>query len=65
MFVTVAKYLSPAYHSIDKIGIAPDVMCVPKVGDEVVSDPLSAEDPVGAIEQDACVKVAERHLDGF
>ncbi|XP_028547479.1 carboxyl-terminal-processing peptidase 3, chloroplastic-like, partial [Dendrobium catenatum] len=29
LFITVAKYLSPALHEIDKVGITPDVQCIP------------------------------------
>jgi carboxyl-terminal processing protease len=65
LFVTVAKYLSPAFHSIDKIGITPDVMCVPKDGDGVALDPSAADDPPRAIEQDSCVMLAEKHLDSL
>jgi len=37
LFVTVAKYLSPALHEIDRIGLAPDVACaIPSFTDEPV-----------------------------
>ncbi|XAR68549.1 C-terminal processing peptidase [Bertholletia excelsa] len=58
LFVTVAKYLSPALHDIDKVGIAPDVQCTTEVlnapRDKSVDSPLEA---------DSCILVAEHELD--
>lgn len=63
LFVTVAKYLSPALHQIDHIGIAPDVKCSP---DEVV--PISSSGGgtsagVLSLDSDSCIIAAERQLD--
>ncbi|PKI47793.1 hypothetical protein CRG98_031822 [Punica granatum] len=63
LFVTVAKYLSPALHDIDKVGITPDVQCtadmlnVPK--DSLQKDKSS----VSSLEADSCIMVAEHELD--
>lgn len=62
LFVTVAKYLSPALHDIDQVGITPDVQCttdmlnLPK---ESVLDKRS----VSSLETDSCILVAEHQLD--
>ncbi|XP_074306950.1 carboxyl-terminal-processing peptidase 3, chloroplastic [Silene latifolia] len=61
LFVTVAKYLSPLRHEIDKVGIAPDVQCT--------ADMLNAaKEPVvrssgSSLEADSCIMVAEQVLD--
>ncbi|XP_021740936.1 carboxyl-terminal-processing peptidase 3, chloroplastic-like [Chenopodium quinoa] len=63
LFVTVAKYLSPLRHEIDKVGITPDVQCsadmlnVPKPS--VVKDKNAGS----ALEADSCILVAEHELD--
>lgn len=64
LFVTVAKYLSPALHDIDQVGIAPDVQCTT----EMLNSPkesMSKEQmsSVSSIEADSCVLVAEHELD--
>jgi C-terminal processing protease CtpA/Prc len=65
LFVTVAKYLSPALHQIDHIGIAPDVKCTP---DEVV--PVSSSGGgsttttgILSLDGDSCIITAEHQLD--
>lgn len=61
LFVTVAKYLSPALHQIDHIGIAPDVKCLP---DEVL--PISSSGvgtSVDPLDSDSCILTAEHQLD--
>ena len=63
LFVTVAKYLSPALHQIDRVGIAPDVKCSP---DEVV--PVSSaggrtSTVVLPLDSDSCIITAEHQLD--
>lgn len=57
LFVTVAKYLSPALHDIDKVGITPDVMCT--------AESLNGSTPkeVSSLEADTCIMVAEHELD--
>nr|GMC84334.1 carboxyl-terminal-processing peptidase 3, chloroplastic [Ipomoea batatas] len=52
LFVTVAKYLSPALHDIDQVGITPDVQCTV----EVLNSPKD-------LEADSCIMVAEHELD--
>lgn len=64
LFVTVAKYLSPALHDIDQVGIAPDVQCTT----EMLSSPKDSmskkqNSPVSSLEADSCVLVAEHELD--
>ncbi|GAB2227976.1 hypothetical protein Droror1_Dr00009805 [Drosera rotundifolia] len=65
LFVTVAKYLSPALHEIDKVGITPDVQCT--------ADMLNSQKPTSlkskngnrssTLEADSCIMVAEHELD--
>lgn len=64
LFVTVAKYLSPALHDIDQVGIAPDVQCTT----EMLNSPkeISNKDnktAVSSLESDSCIMVAEHELD--
>lgn len=59
LFVTVAKYLSPALHQIDHVGIAPDVKCSP---DEVVPISQTSAD-VLPLDSDSCILTAEQQLD--
>ncbi|KAL0339621.1 UNVERIFIED_CONTAM: Carboxyl-terminal-processing peptidase 3, chloroplastic [Sesamum radiatum] len=62
LFVTVAKYLSPALHDIDQVGITPDVQCTtdflnsPK--DSFKNGSLNS-----SLESDSCILVAEHQLD--
>ncbi|KAH7293750.1 hypothetical protein KP509_28G040700 [Ceratopteris richardii] len=62
LFVTVAKYLSPAFHEIDQVGIAPDVQCSPGDVDGSARGPFSG---AAGIEQDSCVVTAEHQLGIF
>ncbi|KAI4387121.1 hypothetical protein MLD38_004976 [Melastoma candidum] len=57
LFVTVAKYLSPALHDIDKVGITPDVQCT--------AESLNGSVPkeASSLEADSCIMVAEHELD--
>uniref|UniRef100_A0A7N0UU65 C-terminal processing peptidase n=1 Tax=Kalanchoe fedtschenkoi TaxID=63787 RepID=A0A7N0UU65_KALFE len=64
LFITVAKYLSPALHDIDKVGINPDVQCT----SEMLNAPkeVSLEDKKrveSVLEADSCILVAEHQLD--
>ncbi|XP_052173722.1 carboxyl-terminal-processing peptidase 3, chloroplastic isoform X1 [Diospyros lotus] len=58
LFVTVAKYLSPARHDIDQVGIVPDVQCTT----EMLNAP-SDKSPALPLEADSCIMVAEHELD--
>lgn len=61
LFVTVAKYLSPSLHEIDKVGIPPDVKCTTEM---LTAPKESAENESGsALEADSCIMVAEHELD--
>jgi carboxyl-terminal processing protease len=63
LFVTVAKYLSPALHQIDHVGIAPDVKCSP---DEVLPISLSGRGTSTealALDGDSCIMTAQHQLD--
>ncbi|KAF3442585.1 hypothetical protein FNV43_RR16501 [Rhamnella rubrinervis] len=66
LFVTVAKYLSPALHDIDQVGITPDVQCTA----EMLSSPKDSlilkskiSSSVSSLEADSCILVAEHELD--
>jgi carboxyl-terminal processing protease len=59
LFVTVAKYLSPALHQIDRVGIAPDVKCTP--GDNISTPVRPSSGPL--LESDACIMLAQHQLD--
>lgn len=62
LFVTVAKYLSPALHDIDQVGITPDVQCTT----EMLNSPketLKEKSSVSSLEADSCIMVAEHELD--
>lgn len=64
LFVTVAKYLSPALHDIDQVGITPDVQC----STDMLNSPrayLSKDkhSTISSLEEDSCVIVAEQELD--
>lgn len=58
LFVTVAKYLSPALHDIDQVGIMPDVQCTT----EMLNSPKD-ESSASSLEADSCIMVAEHELD--
>jgi C-terminal processing protease CtpA/Prc len=59
----VAKYVSPALHDIDQVGITPDVQCTT----EMLNSPkeLSTKDKtsISSLEADSCIMVAEHELD--
>ncbi|KAF7146859.1 hypothetical protein RHSIM_Rhsim03G0012100 [Rhododendron simsii] len=60
LFVTVAKYLSPALHDIDQVGITPDVQCTT----EMLNSPPKERNVIGSpLEADSCIMVAEHELD--
>ncbi|WRX23101.1 Tail specific protease - like 2 [Theobroma cacao] len=62
LFVTVAKYLSPALHDIDQVGIMPDVQCTT----DMLTSPkgtLMEKSSVSSLEADSCIMVAEHELD--
>ncbi|KAK4838677.1 hypothetical protein QYF36_015575 [Acer negundo] len=64
LFVTVAKYLSPALHDIDQVGITPDVQCTT----DMLNSPkelslLKEKSSVSSLEADSCIMVAEHELD--
>ncbi|XP_057837297.2 carboxyl-terminal-processing peptidase 3, chloroplastic isoform X2 [Cryptomeria japonica] len=69
LFVTVAKYISPALHDIDQVGILPDVQCMPDMlnlqkTSSTFEKPLKiAEEPASSLERDSCILVAEHELD--
>lgn len=63
LFVTVAKYLSPALHDIDKVGIAPDVQCTTDMLNVPRESLLKDKSSVSSLEADSCIMVAEHELD--
>ncbi|CAL1353342.1 unnamed protein product [Linum trigynum] len=66
LFVTVAKYLSPALHDIDQVGITPDVQCTTEdVLREYSSSQLKNKKnkESASLEADSCIMVAEHELD--
>ncbi|PIA53481.1 hypothetical protein AQUCO_00900223v1 [Aquilegia coerulea] len=62
LFITVAKYISPALHDIDQVGINPDVQCTT---DMLASpkDPLLKKKSTSSLEADSCIMVAEHELE--
>ncbi|KAK7345079.1 hypothetical protein VNO77_15486 [Canavalia gladiata] len=64
LFVTVAKYLSPALHDIDQVGITPDIQCTTEMLNLSAKE-LSTKDKtsVSSLEADSCIMVAEHQLD--
>ncbi|KAH7512449.1 hypothetical protein FEM48_Zijuj12G0091900 [Ziziphus jujuba var. spinosa] len=65
LFVTVAKYLSPALHDIDQVGITPDVQCTTEMlnPQKDSSSILKTKSSVSSLEADSCILVAEHELD--
>ena len=63
LFVTVAKYLSPALHDIDQVGIMPDVQCTTDMLNSPRESLLKNKSSASALEADSCVMVAEHELD--
>ncbi|XP_051151621.1 carboxyl-terminal-processing peptidase 3, chloroplastic [Andrographis paniculata] len=62
LFITVAKYLSPALHDIDKVGIAPDVQCTTDFLNSP-KDSFSVRKSSSSLERDSCILLAEHQLD--
>lgn len=65
LFITVAKYLSPALHDIDKVGITPDVQCTPDMFAATKTWAASGIKSSAAsnLEADSCIMVAEHELE--
>ncbi|GAB4851581.1 Carboxyl-terminal-processing peptidase 3, chloroplastic [Ancistrocladus abbreviatus] len=64
LFITVAKYLSPSLHEIDKVGITPDVQCTADMLNVPKNSSLMKEkDAATTLETDSCIMVAEHELD--
>ncbi|KAK7392853.1 hypothetical protein VNO78_21303 [Psophocarpus tetragonolobus] len=65
LFVTVAKYLSPALHDIDQVGITPDVQCTTEMlnSTKEISSSTKEKTSVSSLEADSCIMVAEHELD--
>ncbi|MED6215726.1 Carboxyl-terminal-processing peptidase 3, chloroplastic [Stylosanthes scabra] len=67
LFVTVAKYLSPALHDIDQVGITPDVQCTTEMlnspKEASAKDNNGSKNSVSSLEADSCIMVAEHELD--
>ncbi|XP_011075200.1 carboxyl-terminal-processing peptidase 3, chloroplastic [Sesamum indicum] len=62
LFVTVAKYLSPALHDIDQVGITPDVQCTTDFLNSP-KDSFKNGNSDSSLETDSCILVAEHQLD--
>ncbi|GER25895.1 carboxyl-terminal-processing protease [Striga asiatica] len=64
LFITVAKYLSPALHDIDQVGITPDVQCTTDfLNSPKDSFTKNVGSPISSLERDSCILVAEHQLD--
>jgi carboxyl-terminal processing protease len=63
LFVTVAKYLSPALHDIDQVGISPDVQCTADMLNSPKDWSFKEKSSVSSLEADSCIMVAEHELD--
>ncbi|CAM0955527.1 unnamed protein product [Alopecurus aequalis] len=64
LFITVAKYLSPALHEIDHIGIQPDIQCTPDMLSLPRAPQLSeSSEAATGLEMDSCIMVAEQALE--
>lgn len=63
LFVTVAKYLSPALHDIDKVGITPDVQCTTEMLNSAKEPSSKDKTSASSLEADSCIMVAEHELD--
>ncbi|KAM6568455.1 hypothetical protein CsatB_016440 [Cannabis sativa] len=64
LFVTVAKYLSPALHDIDKVGITPDVQCTADMLTSSKESILKSKNSSSStLEADSCILVAEHELE--
>ncbi|URE09438.1 TSPc, partial [Musa troglodytarum] len=62
LFITVAKYLSPALHDIDQVGIAPDVQCTPDKLTWSMASLSRDKNATSTLESDSCIMVAEHEL---
>ncbi|KAL7097972.1 hypothetical protein ACP275_10G176000 [Erythranthe tilingii] len=62
LFITVAKYLSPALHDIDQVGINPDVQCTTDFLNSSPKDSFGSASS-SSLEKDSCILVAEHQLD--
>lgn len=63
LFVTVAKYLSPLRHEIDKVGITPDVQCTTEMMNATKDLGVKHPKTASSLETDSCIMVAEHELD--
>lgn len=63
LFVTVAKYLSPALHDIDQVGITPDVQCTVEMLNSAKDTFKERKTSSSSLEADSCIMVAEHELD--
>ncbi|GMH08183.1 hypothetical protein Nepgr_010023 [Nepenthes gracilis] len=63
LFVTVAKYLSPSLHEIDKVGITPDVQCTAEMLNVPKESLMMDRNGSSPLEADSCIMVAEHQLD--
>uniref|UniRef100_A0A0E0LB10 C-terminal processing peptidase n=1 Tax=Oryza punctata TaxID=4537 RepID=A0A0E0LB10_ORYPU len=63
LFITVAKYLSPALHEIDQVGIQPDIQCTPEMLSLPRAPSLKEDDKATDLEMDSCIMVAEQALE--
>ncbi|KAK4365177.1 hypothetical protein RND71_016535 [Anisodus tanguticus] len=63
LFVTVAKYLSPALHDIDQVGITPDVQCTVDMLNSPKDTFKDRSASSSSLEADSCIMVAKHELD--
>ncbi|XBI09069.1 hypothetical protein VPH35_136702 [Triticum aestivum] len=63
LFITVAKYLSPALHEIDHVGIQPDIQCTADTLSLPRAPSLTGNNEAASLEMDSCIMVAEQALE--
>ncbi|CAK8571020.1 unnamed protein product [Lathyrus sativus] len=63
LFVTVAKYVSPALHDIDQVGITPDVQCTTEMLNSPKELSTKEKTSISSLEEDSCIMLAEHELD--
>jgi len=63
LFITVAKYLSPALHEIDQVGIQPDIQCSPDILSLPRAPSPRENSEATSLEMDSCIMVAEQALE--
>ncbi|KAK4481713.1 hypothetical protein RD792_012622 [Penstemon davidsonii] len=63
LFITVAKYLSPALHDIDQVGITPDVQCTTDFLNSPRDTFKHGSSTSSSLESDSCILVAEHQLE--